>query len=305
MAVPGSDPDRIESLPEGSPEDLPNPYRAVDVSALQDEIAEAQGLVAEFNGLCGRQPEAAHDLLERLFGSLGEGVEVRGPLACDLGRNISVGDGTFINSGLTVLDIAPVTIGEVCSIGPDVSLITATHPVSPAARLAGWEGSAPVTICDNVWIGAGATVLPGVTVGDGAVIGAGAVVNRDVAAGQIAVGNPARTVRSVGRERRARVMTCLITCPVGAADELAGLLVEAGNAACVNVVDRVRSVYRWQGEIQRDEEALLVVKTTRPRLLALEAQLREIHPYDVHELICLPVEAGSEPYLDWVADSVS
>lgn len=294
-----------ESTESDPPDDLPNPYRAVDTPGLQDEIAAARALVAEFNRLSGVEPETARRVLERLLGSLATDAEVRGPIACDLGRNISIGEGTFINSGFTALDIAPIEIGEVCNIGPNVSLVTPTHPIDPGARLDEWEGSAPVTICDNVWIGAGSTVLPGVTIGDGAVVGAGSVVVADVPAGQIAVGNPARVIRSVATRRRPAVFTCLVTCPVESADDLATALVEAGNAACVNLVDPVRSVYRWRGKIEHGREALLVVKTTRPRLFALESQLREIHPSEVHELVCLPVEAGSNPYLDWVADSVS
>lgn len=291
--------------PSAAPPGIPNAYRTADTPKLQQEIAEAQALVAEFNRLAGTEPEVAGRVLGRLFGSVGEGVSVRGPIACDLGRNVSVGNRTFINSGLTVLDIAPVTIGEDCDIGPDVSLLTPVHPVDPGERLAGWEGAAPIEICDNVWIGGGATILPGVTVGDGAVIGAGAVVTRDVPASQVAIGNPARVVRTTGSSHRPTVLTALVTCPVEDAEDLAGKLVTAGNAACVNVIDPIRSVYQWKGEIVRDREALLVIKTTRPRVAALEAQLTEIHPYDVHELICLPVEAGSDAYLDWVADSVA
>ncbi|MCO5314999.1 MAG: divalent cation tolerance protein CutA [Solirubrobacterales bacterium] len=184
-----------------------------------------------------------------------------------------------------------------------MSLVTPTHPIDPGARLDEWEGSAPVTICDNVWMEPARPCCPG-TIGDGA--GRSRIGGcRRCAAGQIAVGNPARVIRSVATRRRPAVFTCLVTCPVESADDLATALVEAGNAACVNLVDPVRSVYRWRGKIEHGREALLVVKTTRPRLFALESQLREIHPSEVHELVCLPVEAGSNPYLDWVADSVS
>lgn len=287
-----------------APDGLPNAYLAGSAGTLGEEIASAQKLVAEFNRLIGTEPEGARKALSRLLGSVGEGVVVRGPIACDLGRNISIGEGSFVNSGFTALDLSPVTIGEDCNIGPEVSLLTPVHPLDPGARLAGWEGSAPVTICDNVWIGGGATVLAGVTVGDGAVIGAGAVVTRNVPASQIAVGNPARVIRSTGKPRRPTALTALVTCPVERADEIAEALVEKRNAACVNVVDSIRSVYRWQDGVERDRESLLIIKTTRPQIAALEAQLTEIHPYEVHELICLPVEAGSEPYLDWIADSV-
>jgi len=286
------------------PPGLPNAYRSDADAGLNDRIAAAQVLVAEFNRLTGSEPVAADRMLDRLLGSRGERVEIRGPIALDLGFNISIGDGTFVNSGLTALDVAPITIGEECNIGPNVSLLTAVHPVNPGARLAGWEGAEAITIADNVWIGGGATVLAGVTVGDGAVVGAGAVVTADVPASQVAVGNPARVIRATGSARRPPVLVALVSAPVEIADDLAERLVDSGSAACVNVIDPVRSVYRWESRVKRDREALLLVKTTRPQLAALEAILEEIHPYDLPELICLPVEAGSIRYLDWIADSV-
>lgn len=87
--------------------------------------------------------------------------------------------------------------------------------------------------------------------------------------------------------------------------EMGRRLVEEGEAACVNVTDGVRSVYRWQGEVQEDDEALALVKTTRARLKDLEALVQELHPYDEPEFLALPVRAGSASYLDWVADSVT
>src|SRR5690554_5932346 len=94
------------------------------------------------------------------------------------------------------------------------------------------------------------------------------------------------------------VVTCLVTCPRSDADRIGTALVQSGNAACVNVIDGIRSIYRWQGKIERDEEALLVVKTTTGAIPELDAQLTEIHPYDVHELICLPIESGNPDYLN-------
>ena len=281
----------------------PGMHRAGD-PALQEGIARAQRLVAEFNRAHGSDPAAAEAALTALLGSVGAGAVVRGPIACDLGRNLSIGDRTFVNSGLTALDIAPIEIGADCRIGPRVSLLTPLHPTDPGPRLRGWEGAEPIAIGDNVWIGGGATVLPGVTVGDGAVIGAGSVVTRDVPPGEVAVGNPARAIRAAGEEGRPGAVTCLVTCPPADAERIGRALVAAGLAACVNVIDRVRSIYRWQGGIETDDEALLVLKTTTAAVPELDARLAEIHPYDVHELICLPVEAGSRDYLSWVADSV-
>jgi periplasmic divalent cation tolerance protein len=91
------------------------------------------------------------------------------------------------------------------------------------------------------------------------------------------------------------------TCPDAAtAETLAGELVQAGLAACVNIVPAVQSIYRWQGKIERDEEALMVIKTTGARMSALIARICELHPYDVPEVICHPITAGHDAYLDWV-----
>jgi maltose O-acetyltransferase len=95
------------------------------------------------------------------------------------------------------MDVAKITIGEDVQIGPNVQLLTPTHPVEPEPRRAKWEGAKPITIADNVWLGGGVIVLPGVTIGENTVVGAGAVVARDLAANVVAVGNPARVVRSL------------------------------------------------------------------------------------------------------------
>jgi len=97
---------------------------------------------------------------------------------------------------------------------------------------------------------------------------------------------------------------CLVTTPVDHADRIARTLVDERLAACVNVVPAVRSVYRWEDEVQQDEEALLVVKTTLGRLGALDARLREIHPYDTYELVALAVDGGNAAYLEWIAAAV-
>ena len=96
----------------------------------------------------------------------------------------------------------------------------------------------------------------------------------------------------------------LITAPVDRAPEIARAIVDRRLAACVNVVPTVRSTYWWQGEVQEDEESLLVVKTTAAAVPALDAALQEIHPYDVFELVVTPIEEGNAAYLDWIADSV-
>lgn len=141
--------------------------------------------------------EAARQALTDLLGSLGEGAYVKPPLAVDYGENVHIGARTFVNSNLTALDVARITIGEDCQIGPNVQLLTPTHPVDPDPRRDKLEAALPIVLGDNVWLGGGVIVCPGVTIGDNTVVGAGSVVVRDLPANVVAVGNPARVVREI------------------------------------------------------------------------------------------------------------
>lgn len=103
----------------------------------------------------------------------------------------------------------------------------------------------------------------------------------------------------------ASAVVCLVTAPPADAEKIATAVLERELAACVNVVPLVRSIYRWQGTMQRDEESLLIVKTTSTAVRGLQGLLEEIHPYDTFELVALDVSAGSTPYLEWIAASTS
>ncbi|MGY0491708.1 sugar O-acetyltransferase [Streptomyces sp. WG-D5] len=157
----------------------------------------AMRLAARYEDVFLDDHGSAGEVLAELLGSVGEGVEVRPPLYVDYGSNISIGARTFVNYRLTALDVAAITIGEDCQIGPGVQLLTPTHPVEPGPRRDKLEAALPITIGDNVWLGGGVIVCPGVTIGANSVIGAGAVVTRDVPANVVAVGNPARPVREI------------------------------------------------------------------------------------------------------------
>jgi maltose O-acetyltransferase len=169
-------------------------YRADDPDLL-DDSRRAAGLTARYNAEL--DPEVRRDLLAQLLGSVGGGTTIRAEFRCDYGYQITVGAETFVNWGAVFLDVGRIVIGDAVQIGPNVQLLTATHPLDAAARRAGWEGSAPITIEDDVWLGGGVIVLPGVTVGAGSVVGAGAVVTRDLPPGVLAVGNPAQVVRQL------------------------------------------------------------------------------------------------------------
>jgi len=176
--------------------------RAGDLYIADDpEIAaaalRARRLQDAFNRTMADEGQERRRILHELLGSCGEGCEIRPPLYIDYGANITIGARTFVNYGLVALDVAAITIGEDVQIGPNVQLLTPTHPVEPEARRAKWEAAQPIVIGDNVWLGGGAIVLPGVTIGADTVVGAGAVVTGDLPAGVVAVGNPARPVRSV------------------------------------------------------------------------------------------------------------
>ncbi|ADG73232.1 galactoside O-acetyltransferase [Cellulomonas flavigena DSM 20109] len=145
------------------------------------------------------EPDARAHLVA-LLGELGEGAYVKPPLFVDYGENIRIGARTFVNSNLTALDVAAITIGEDCQIGPNVQLLTPTHPVDPEPRRDKLEAAEPITLGDNVWLGGGVIVCPGVTIGDNTVVGAGAVVTKDLPADVVAVGNPARVVRQIGEQ---------------------------------------------------------------------------------------------------------
>jgi maltose O-acetyltransferase len=171
-----------------------------DDPELTAELARAQELTRRFNAMDPTDRDGRHALLRELLGAFGEGSEIRAPFHCDFGSHTFIGARTFANFGLVCLDVARITIGDDVQIGPNVQLLTATHPLEPEMRRARWESARPISIGDNAWLGGGAIVLPGVTVGADSVIGAGAIVTRDVPAGVVAVGNPARVVRSLGRE---------------------------------------------------------------------------------------------------------
>jgi maltose O-acetyltransferase len=170
-------------------------YVADDPDLAEDSRRAAE-LTARFNAEL--DADRRGDLLGELLGSLGANSTIRPELRCDYGFNVHVGANVFVNWGAVLLDVGRITVGDFVQIGPNVQLLTATHPLDAGRRREGWEGSAPITISDDVWLGGGVIVLPGVTIGAGTVVGAGAVVTKDLPAGVLAVGNPARVIRELG-----------------------------------------------------------------------------------------------------------
>jgi maltose O-acetyltransferase len=168
-----------------------------DDPQLAEDYRRAMRLMEEFNRSPADALQERRRILGDLLGAIGPDTEIRPPLYVDYGYQIRIGARSFVNFGLTALDVAAITIGDDVQMGPHVQLLTPTHPTDPEPRRAKWEAAAPITIGNNVWLGGGVIVLPGVTIGDNTVVGAGAVVTRDLPADVVAVGNPARVVRSL------------------------------------------------------------------------------------------------------------
>jgi maltose O-acetyltransferase len=168
-----------------------------DDPVLAQESRRAAELTKEYNDSSPADVTTRRRILAKLLGSLGEDTDVRPPFYCDYGFHTHIGARTFVNFGLVALDVAAIRIGDDVQIGPYVQLLTPTHPLEPEPRRAKWEAAEPITIGDNVWLGGGVIVCPGVTIGAGTVVGAGAVVTGELPPGVLAVGTPARVVRSL------------------------------------------------------------------------------------------------------------
>jgi len=165
-------------------------------------------LLAKYNSLSYDNKKEKREILQNMFGSVGENVSVGSPFICDYGKNIHIGSNVSINMNCTFVDCNRIDVGSGVLIASNVQIYTATHPVELAERLTkNWNPESgeyfwrtyalPVKIGNNCWLGGGVIVLPGVTVDEGAVIGAGAVVTKDIPANVLAVGNPCKVLRKI------------------------------------------------------------------------------------------------------------
>ena len=176
---------------------LAGEWYIADDPVLGEESRRAQGLTHQINVMDPNDGEGRRQLLKELLGAFGADSEIRPPLQCDYGYQTTIGARTFVNWGAVFLDVATVTIGDDVQIGPNVQLLTATHPLDPGPRGDKWEAAEPIVIGDNAWLGGGVIVCPGVTIGADTVVGAGSVVTRDLPASVIAVGSPAKVIRAL------------------------------------------------------------------------------------------------------------
>lgn len=172
-------------------------YDANYDTELLDERTKAKELCYDFNQLRPSKEEEQKKVLKQLLGKTKGEFSIVAPFWCDYGYNIEIGENFFANHNTVILDGAKVTFGDNVFIAPDCGFYTAGHPINHERRNEGLEYAYPITVGDNVWIGAGVQVMPGVTIGDNVVIGGGSVVVKDIPDNCVAVGNPCKMIRAI------------------------------------------------------------------------------------------------------------
>lgn len=177
-------------------------YLPNDESILAEQL-DCLELLYDYNATRPHEAEKRAALLRQMFAQLGENCWVEPPLHANWGgRRVHFGSGVYANFNLTLVDDAPIYVGDCVMFGPNVTIATAAHPIEPGLRQQALQYNQEVRIGSNVWVGAGAVILPGVTIGDDTVIGAGSVVTRDLPAGVVAAGSPCRVLRPIGARDR-------------------------------------------------------------------------------------------------------
>ena len=166
---------------------------------LVNDRKQARKLLQEFNNTDPENKRLTHAILKELFGKIGEYIHIEPYFNCRYGYNIEVGDNLYIGSNCVILDHGRVTIGDNCIISPQVGIYTLAYPIEARKRVAGYEYAKPVTIGDNVWIGGGSIINPGVTIGNNVVISPGTVVNSDIPDNMLVAGNPAKIINEITR----------------------------------------------------------------------------------------------------------
>lgn len=173
-------------------------YDANNDKELLGERLRCKDLCHEYNSLRPSSLRERERIIRELLGKCGGNVVIEQPFHCDYGYNVEAGDNFFCNYNCVMLDEALIRFGDNVFVGPNCGFYTASHPLDAALRNRGLETAAPITVGDNVWFGAGVTVLPGVTIGRNCVIGAGSVVTHDIPDNAVAYGNPCEAARTIG-----------------------------------------------------------------------------------------------------------
>lgn len=175
-------------------------YDANYDAVLIKERQQAKDLCYEYNQLRPSQVEQQQKLMKHLLGKTGDNFCVMAPFWCDYGYNIEIGENFFANHNTVILDGARVTFGDNVFVAPNCGFYTAGHPIDAERRNEGLEYAYPITVGNNVWIGAGVQVMPGVVIGSNVVIGAGSIVVKDIPDNSVAVGNPCKVIRAITAE---------------------------------------------------------------------------------------------------------
>lgn len=171
---------------------------------FEKQMQKAKGLCYEYNRLNPNDRKAQSALLKKILKRVYEDTVIVPPFWCDYCKHITVGKSFYANHNMVIQDGAQVIFGDHVFIGPNCCFTTAEHAIDPDMRKSGMEVAKPITVGNNVWIGAGSTVLAGVTIGDNSVIGAGSVVKKDIPANVVAVGVPCRVIRKIDEQDRYR-----------------------------------------------------------------------------------------------------
>lgn len=174
---------------------------------LLEERLKAKDLCYEYNMLRPSDTKKQTELIKKLFGKTEGNFCIVAPFWCDYGYNIEIGKNFFANHNMVILDGGKVTFGDNVFVAPDCGFNTAGHPIDYVERNKGLEYAYPISVGDNVWIGAGVQVMPGVTIGSNVVIGGGSVVVKDIPDNCVAVGNPCRVLRKITDEDKRKYRT--------------------------------------------------------------------------------------------------
>lgn len=174
-------------------------YYCNDENLIKEQLAHMEYMY-DYNETRPSQQEKRQEILKKLLGSIGENCYIEPPIRANWGKNTHLGNNVYINFNITLVDDTDIHIGNNVMIGPNVIIDTGTHPINPVIRKKQAQYNFPVEIADNVWIGAGSIILPGVKIGENSVIGAGSVVTKDIPENVVAVGNPCKVLREINEK---------------------------------------------------------------------------------------------------------
>lgn len=174
---------------------------------LINERTKCKDLCHKYNNTAPSKIKRQQEIIKTLFGKSKGAFTITAPFWCDYGYNIEIGENFYTNHNCVILDAAKVTFGDNVFVAPNCGFYTAGHPLDTKKRNKGLEYAYPITVGNNVWIGGGTQIMPGVTIGDNSVIGAGSIVTKDIPSDVIAVGNPCRVLRKITQEDKSKYLT--------------------------------------------------------------------------------------------------